>query len=119
MSIPFIKGTTTFKTELSIDEVGDIISQTLFGGIKLNGLEKRLYDEIPAIFTEHEIMGLRVILSGYSGYSEGKHFVLHIAPFGFSKKFGQVESQEIQLNEYLKKLMEYYFSDDKRFRLSN
>ncbi|GMQ64600.1 hypothetical protein [Vallitalea maricola] len=117
MSIPFIKGTTTFQSSLSIVEVGAIISQKVFGGLVLKGLEKRIYDEVPIIFINSEILGLRVVLSGYSGYSEGNHFVLQISPHGFSKKFGKFvknDIQEIKLNEYLKQLMEYYFTNDGR-----
>lgn len=117
MSIPFIKGTVIFQSNMILEEVGVLISKKMFGNLAFQGLDKRIYDEIPAIFIDNEILGLRIVLSGYSGYLENQRFVLDISPLGFSRKLGNVEAQEVEISEYLKLLMQYYFKDDTHIKL--
>lgn len=87
MSIPFIKGTTTFKTELSIEEAGELISQKLFGGLELSGLDKQIYDEVPAIYIEHEIMGLRVVSGQKGGWIMKAENIQGLTPKQIQAKF--------------------------------
>lgn len=51
-------------SQMSIEEVGAIISTKVLGGIRLIGRENCIRDEIPAIYSETEVLGTRFILSG-------------------------------------------------------
>jgi hypothetical protein len=51
-------------TQLSLEELGEVISLRLLGGIPMGGREEYIYDEVPAIFAEKEVLGARFVLSG-------------------------------------------------------
>ena len=55
------------STQLSLEELGAIISDRVLGGGSLTGKENYIRDEIPAIYTESEILGTRFILLGEPG----------------------------------------------------
>ena len=77
---PFLVGTVVMQSNLEIEEVGDILSQALFGGLKLGGKDKRIYEEVPAIFLHPPILGFRAILQGYKGFGKDEGYVLTISP---------------------------------------
>ncbi len=58
--IPFLVGKVVMQSNLEIEEVGDIISQALFGGVKLGGKDERIYEEVPAIFLHPPILGFSI-----------------------------------------------------------
>lgn len=45
-----IIGKVQMKSDFSILELGTIISENILGGVILDGLEKNIYDEVPAIW---------------------------------------------------------------------
>jgi hypothetical protein len=93
-----IIGKVNLKSDLSIVEVGEIISDTILGGIVLDGLEKNIYDEVPAIFAQKGLLGLSVILQGYSGKKNDIGFWFELIP-NFSE--GNSEAETINLSNYL------------------
>ena|SRR5262249_9040745 len=54
-------------SEKSLEEVASLISGHLLGGIPFVGKDQYIYDEIPAVYASHDILGLRVILQGDGG----------------------------------------------------
>ena len=63
----FITGTIHIQTSKKLEEVGDIISNKLFNGLKFGGKDKYRCEEIPAIYISNPIMGMEIILNGYGG----------------------------------------------------
>lgn len=51
----------------SLEDVASLVSERILGGIRFIGREKNIYDEVPAIYGERPILGLRVVLQGYGG----------------------------------------------------
>lgn len=89
-------GEVAFKTPLSLEETGEIISTTILGGAKLGGKEEAIYDEVPAIFTL--ILGTRIILHAGNSNSRNENiFILSIEPFNSLKAY----TNRIYLNKYL------------------
>lgn len=52
------------KAQKTLDEVAEIVSGKIFGGVRFVGKEEFIRDEIPAIYTERDILGMRIILLG-------------------------------------------------------
>lgn len=59
-----ISGEVEIRSSKSLIEIGSLISCSLFCDLDFDGLEKKLYEEVPAICIEGKLMGLSVILSG-------------------------------------------------------
>jgi hypothetical protein len=108
-TIPYIVGTLSLQSELTIEEVGEKLSGKLFGGLKFGGKERAIYDEVPAIFIESNVLSFRIILQGYSGLSENDKFYLTIFPDFYIEG---VEQQQIHLDEYLTEVSKTIFQDD-------
>jgi hypothetical protein len=49
---------------LSLEHVGQIVSARVLGGIPFVGREDYIRDEVPAIYSESEVLGTRFILMG-------------------------------------------------------
>lgn len=110
----FIKGNINFKSQLSIEDVAKTISNSLFGGAKFCGLEKCIYDEVPAVFIENGVLGLSVIIQGYEGIDSLQGYWLEIIP---NHNIEGVEILEVNIDNYLNSLFKNLFSDDSRFTL--
>lgn len=95
----FIKGGVQIKSNLSIQELGCIISEFFLGGLLLDGLEKNIYEEVPAIFNES--LGLSIVLQGYSGLDNEWGFSFNLIP-NFDS--GEMEKDSVDLSSYLKSL---------------
>jgi len=98
--IPYFSGSVVLLSNLSIEEVGNILSDRLFGGLPFGGKEQCLYEEVPAIFIEPFILGFNIILSGYGGFGEDEGYVLETRQ---DKKFSidYVQSSHYRLDGYL------------------
>lgn len=98
-----------FKSDLDIQDVGEILSNYLLGGLKFGGLEECIHEEIPAIYIDCAIMGLQIILDG----SKEGHYCLD---FGFSPLVDEyVDDDEYDtfaffnrgFEQYLRKLLKF------------
>lgn len=58
-------GSVALQSSFSLEETGKTLSAVLFGDIQFKSRQECICDEVPAICLEHELLGLRVILSGY------------------------------------------------------
>ena len=92
----FIIGRVILKSELSIEELGVIISEKILGGSKLSGLEKNIYEEVPAIF--NGLLGFSVVLQGYSGFDTSSGYCFELVP-NFSTD--ETAKELIDLSPYL------------------
>jgi hypothetical protein len=100
-NFPYIAGKVFIRSDAALQELGDLLSENIFGGVPFSGLDQHIYDEVPAIFIH--ILGLRIVLSE----SGNNHFELSMYP---SKKMpNQIEHayQTVNLSEYLQYLLAY------------
>jgi hypothetical protein len=54
-------------SDKSLEEVAEVISKHLLGGVGFIGKSECIRDEIPTIYSEADILGMRVILMGEPG----------------------------------------------------
>jgi len=96
--LPFFVGYVSLQSNLALEEVGEMLSEKIFAGLKFSGKELEIHEEIPAIFIQQPIMGLKVILDGFSGLEEDKHFTLSIMPW---ITLDAEQENSIRLDNYL------------------
>ena len=85
-------------SDKSLEEVAAIISERLLGGVRLVGRDEHIYDEVPAIFSAHDILGLRIILQGYGG-SQGYFLEMRDRkPLNSSTASEQIRSSVVDLS---------------------
>lgn len=100
-----ITGGVQLKSNLSIEQLGSLISERVLGGIPLSGLEKKVYEEIPAIY--NECMGLSLVLQGFSGMQHEWGFVFSLVP-----SFNSGSNETVDLSDYLFSLFQNKFSGE-------
>lgn len=61
-----------------LEDLARLISKQIFGGIKFVGKEKFIRDEVPAIYIESDLFGLKVVLT-----EEDDFYGLEIYPADF------------------------------------
>lgn len=94
--VSHLQGGINLKSNLTIEEVGEIISTEVLGGIRLGGKEKNIYEEIPAIF--NAVLGFSIVLQGYSGMDHEWGFVFSIIS---NFNTGEAETYEVSMDNYL------------------
>jgi len=97
LKLPFFECDLLIISDMSIEEVGELISKKLFGGLPFGGKENYIYDEIPAIYIKDKILGFKIILNGFPGKNGG--YILHLV-----SKFESMEDmefEEIDLEKYI------------------
>ncbi len=131
--IRYFRGATMFQSSLEIEELGKEISNCLFGGLSFGGLNAGLYNEMPAIYIDSQILGLRIMLCGYQGIDEGvisafdddteNYYILDINDLYSSTSlksiFQNEELEAIDIDDYLEGLLKYHFAIDERFKFLN
>ncbi|PSL34900.1 hypothetical protein [Chitinophaga ginsengisoli] len=104
-------GACAMRTNLSLEELAVIIADQLFGGRRLGGREKSIYEEIPAVFINDPILGLLVVLSeGKNDGRNGNWFVLHVSPWGDLDRYcyrNRIFEKRIILDGYLYHLLKF------------
>ncbi|GFR38657.1 hypothetical protein PRECH8_19530 [Insulibacter thermoxylanivorax] len=100
--IPFLVGKVVMQSNLEIEEVGDILSQALFGGIKFVDKELSVYDEVPAMILSAPILGFDVTLQGCKGFGEDEGYVLEIIP---NAEIRDVDRETMNLDFHLTRLL--------------
>lgn len=105
-----------FCSELKIEELGKIISDKILGGAKLDGLEKCIYEEVPAVYTKNGILGLEIVLAGYSGLNkENDEYYNFIIDDCIQRKINKENkldnNDSYNLSKYLVELFKYEFKD--------
>jgi len=97
-----IVGDVSLKSNLTLEEVGEILSRKVFGGLPFEGREKHIHEEIPAIYIASPIIGLRIVLDGYSGFDEDAGFTVEIMPWIRAK---DAPSETVNLDGYLAQIL--------------
>lgn len=62
-----IIGTINIYSSLQLDELAHILSQEICGGIIFGGKEESIREEVPAVYTKAEFLGIRLVLFGVAG----------------------------------------------------
>jgi hypothetical protein len=55
------------RTAQALEQVGEILSKRLFGGIPFGPDESGSFEEVPALRLQNDLLGLRVALHGHPG----------------------------------------------------
>ncbi len=128
--IQYFRGAAMFQSSLEIEELGEEISKCLFGGLNFGGLNIGVYDEIPNIYIETQILGLRIMLCGFKGIDNGEihafddanenFYILDIndlySNISLKSMFPKEELGAVEIDDYLEGLLRYHFLEDKRFK---
>ena len=111
---PHIHGSVNFKSDLSIEEVGAIISTKVFSGVQFGGKENNIYEEVPAIYIDNLMLGFLFVIQGYSGIDNKFGFTLSITPV-----FSIGSNKDINISEYIDVNLDYYLYSLLEDRLKN
>jgi hypothetical protein len=65
MKYPY--GSIPFRSPHALQEVADILSKEMAGGIPFGGREEMIWGDIPALYLGRGLLGLRVELGGWPG----------------------------------------------------
>lgn len=96
--VPFIVGYVSMQSNLSLEAVASILSEKLFGGVEFGGKELEIHEEVPAVFLDIPILGMKVVFDGYSGFDDENHFTLSITPWN---TFDGIEQVDVRIDNYL------------------
>ena len=105
--LPKIVGSVNIRSLLSLEEVGTILSGTIFGGQVFSGRDLDICEEIPAIIIS-PFLGMKVILQGYPGYNEEEGFNLTVSSW-FALNGATYE--QLDINDYVYHLLKTELKD--------
>jgi hypothetical protein len=108
--LPYLVGEVVLKSDLNIESVADILSERIFGGLKFGGKEKEIYEEVPAVFIEPDILGFNIVLQGYPGIDTETGYSLSILP---NVHLDGVTFKSFSLDDYLTHLFKVLLKDIK------
>ena len=104
-------GSCAMSTNLSLEEMAEIISNELFGGRPFGGKERSIWEEIPAVFIDVPILGFLVILGhGNNNGKPGNCFVLSLNQWGDFDRYcyrNNISQRRIYLDSYLYHLLKF------------
>lgn len=63
----FFQASVDFVSDLSLKEVGEKIALACFGGGRFTGEDEGIWDEVPAMRLDRNVLGLEVVLGGSPG----------------------------------------------------
>ena len=93
------------ESKLTLQQIGAILSERVFGGIPMGGLTEYIRDEVPAIYTTNRYLGTRFILMG--GPDEEGYFLqaetLSVLTKGLSPE--QVQENLVDTSELIVNLL--------------
>ena len=55
------------KSSFDLIEMAAILSEQICGGIEFGGQDDNVREEVPAVYTQRDFLGLRIVLYGGSG----------------------------------------------------
>ena len=110
--LPFIVGYVTLQSDLTLEEIAQTLSVKIFGGIKFGGRDLEIHEEIPAVFIESPILGLKIVLEGNN--NSDKYYSLSVGPW---VAFPDFEREEVRLDNYLVELLKIALKEVKEVRI--
>jgi len=102
-------GSINFKSKIKIEELGNILSEELFSGLKFEGFNESIYEEIPAVYIKKPILNSKIILSGTNGFDEDNWYQLLIEPWELPNDYLTIKKNNI--NNYLLDLFKKKFKN--------
>lgn len=90
-------------SEENIVELAKIISSKIAGNLPFEGLEDYIYDEVPAIYINSNILGCTLVILGYGG-EDG--YTLEVKPYPGHNKPDDADRIYIDITKYIASLLE-------------
>ncbi len=105
ISANYFIGSVHFQSELIIEKLGQLLSAHVLSGIQLGGLERAVYDEVPAIY--NDFLNMAITLQGYSNLDDEGIYILEIATYGIHNKLkvGKCVNINFQLELLFQKIL--------------
>lgn len=75
--IVFLQAAVVFKSELDLDELAGLIASVCFCSARFVGRDEHLWDEVPAVRLDRDVLGMEVVLGGHPGVPGG--YTLEVA----------------------------------------
>ena len=100
-----LHGTVRIRSSLSLEEIGGIVSQRVLGGVRLEGRENNIRDEVPAIYSQTPVLGLRFILQGEPD-EEGYYLSANSWKLGLELSPAEIKSRLRDISDLLASLLQ-------------
>ena len=113
-SMAYLTCGLSFLSEKSLEAVAEVISSKLIGGILFVGKDEFIYDQVPAVYAKHLVLGLRVILQGFGG-EEGYH--LEMYPRNFPSENKAVDLKQESKVEDITQYIAFLLKDVEEIRI--
>ena len=112
--MPFIVGYVSIQSDLSLEALASILSEKLFGGLVFGGREIDIHEEVPAVFIDAPLLGMKIVLDGFNGLNEDDYFTLSISPW---VTFDREDKFDVRIDEYLICLLKNVLHDIDKIRV--
>ncbi|MCP3778977.1 hypothetical protein [Paenibacillus sp. MZ03-122A] len=100
---PYFTCSLPIESEEDIFGVAKIISDKLVGGIPFGGLEDYIYEEVPAVYINANILGFELVIQGYGG--DGG-YLLEVNPSPYNESPDDTERVTVEITRYIASLLE-------------
>ncbi|HEY2495001.1 MAG TPA: hypothetical protein VGI33_19090 [Paenibacillus sp.] len=100
---PYFSCSLPVISDKNIIDLAIIISSKIAGNIPFEGLEESIYDEVPAIYINSNILGFEVIIKGYGGE---KGYFLEVNSHPSNDEPDDAEEIDIDITRYIASLLE-------------
>ncbi|AKF92339.1 hypothetical protein [Brevibacillus laterosporus] len=100
---PYFICSLPIYSEEDIFSVAKIISEKLVGGIPFGGFEDYIYEEIPAVYINANILGFELVIQGYGG-EDG--YILEVNPHPCNERPGDAKRVTVEITNYIASLLE-------------
>jgi hypothetical protein len=91
-------------TDKNLEELAQLVSNHVLGGVQFGGAEEHIRDEVPAVFIKQHVLGLEIVLCGFGG-QEGYYLTMESKYRGQLKTAGQIRKQTVDLSPYVANLL--------------
>ncbi|WP_107942547.1 hypothetical protein [Metasolibacillus fluoroglycofenilyticus] len=100
---PYFSCSLPINSEENIVGVAKIISSKIAGNIPFEGLEDYIYEEVPAIYINSNILGFEVVIKGYGGE---KGYYLEVNSHPSNNEPDDADEIDIDITRYIASLLE-------------
>jgi hypothetical protein len=106
-------------TDLSLEELANILSKEIFANAKFVKGERSIWEEIPSVYIESSFFGMLVILGGYGG-EEG--YTVSVSPYGEFSRYINSENLgdfniKIDLNFHIYNILSQALKNNEELRI--
>lgn len=100
---PYFSCSLPIISEENIVDLAKIISSKIAGNIPFEGLEDYIYEEVPAIYINSNILGFEVVIKGYG---EEKGYYLEVNSHPSNNEPDDADEIDIDITRYIASLLE-------------